>query len=159
MPFAPSSMQITSHNFSAFANIPQQYTGEGDDISPALHWHDAPSETQSFAVICHDPDAPKVDANGVYGYTHWVLYNIPGDVSSLPEGCVDYTAGINDGGNLGYNGPMPPEGHGKHHYYFWIIALDTVTDLPEGLSQQALLTKIEPNILGMNRLIGSYQRG
>jgi MFS family permease len=49
--------------FDAFVSggaMPTKYTGEGEDISPPLSWFDAPQETQSFALICHDPDAPLV---------------------------------------------------------------------------------------------------
>jgi phosphatidylethanolamine-binding protein (PEBP) family uncharacterized protein len=54
---------------------------------------------------------------------------------------------------------MPPEGHGKHQYYFWILALDSELNLPEGLTLWELLAKVEPHCLAMNRLIGTYQRG
>ena len=54
---------------------------------------------------------------------------------------------------------MPPEGHGKHLYYFWVLALDRQTSLPEGLTLAELLKEVEPNLLGMNRLVGTYQRG
>lgn len=72
-----------------------------------------PDGTLSFAVVMHDPDAPLVD-----GFTHWVLYGIPGDLSGLTEGVDAFTAGKNSFGNSGYNGPAPPPGHGPHHYYF-----------------------------------------
>ena len=62
-------------------------------------------------------------------------------------------------GNSGYNGPLPPEGHGQHKYYFWIIALDAELNLPAGLTLWQLLEKIEPHATAMNRLIGTYQRG
>ena len=114
MGFALSSMQLTSSAFNDGTNIPQQYTGEGADISPQLSWTDAPEATKSFALICHDPDAPVISP-GSYGYVHWVLYNIPFNINSLEENTDLYTSGINDFGNLGYGGPMPPNGHGIHH--------------------------------------------
>ncbi|MFP4182214.1 MAG: YbhB/YbcL family Raf kinase inhibitor-like protein, partial [Thiohalospira sp.] len=129
-----------------------------EDRSPALKWSGAPAGTAGFAVICHDPDAPLVSPGGTYGFVHWALYNLPAEVTSLEEATAIGTAGINDVGNIGYNGPMPPAGHGVHRYYFWVIALDAVTDLPEGLTLWQLLERIEPNILGMNRLVGTYQR-
>lgn len=159
MGFAPSSMQLTSTAFSAHGAIPTKHTGEGPDVSPALAWKDVPEGTQSLAIFCHDPDAPLVSTNGTYGFVHWVLYNIPADVTSLDEGSDQYTQGKSDFGKNGYGGPMPPEGHGIHHYYFWIVALDTKTDLPEGLTLWEFLKKTEPNIIGLNRLIGTYQRG
>ena len=80
-------------------------------------------------------------------------------MSELSEDCSDFTQGKNNFGKAGYNGPMPPEGHGQHKYYFWVIALDAELNLPEGLNLWQLLEKIEPSATAMNRLIGCYQRG
>ncbi|MCG6659208.1 YbhB/YbcL family Raf kinase inhibitor-like protein [Halomonas campisalis] len=159
MAFALSNMQLESAAFPAGGAIPAKYTGEGDDISPPLSWRDAPEGTKGFAVICHDPDAPLVQ-HGSYGFVHWVLYNIPASTSSLEEATAVGTRGKNDFGKHGYGGPMPPEGHGLHQYYFWVLAMDKPTDdLPEGLSLHDLLVRVEPHLIGMNRLVGTYQRG
>jgi len=156
MAFALSDMQLRSGNFEANAAIPARHTGEGEDISPTLSWQDAPAGTQSFAMICHDPDAPLVQ-NGTYGFVHWLLYNLPASVNALDAGTDTGTAGANDFGSTGYGGPMPPAGHGTHYYYFWVLALDKALDLPAGLSLPEFLQKAEPHLLGMNRLIGSYR--
>ncbi|WP_458526330.1 YbhB/YbcL family Raf kinase inhibitor-like protein [Onishia taeanensis] len=157
MAFAPSSMQLTSSAFSAHGAIPTKHTGEGDNVSPALAWTDAPEGTRAFAVVCHDPDAPLVQ-NGSYGFVHWLLYNLPADTTFLEEATTVGTRGVNDTGAIGYGGPMPPEGHGVHLYYFWVLALDAPTELPEGLTLPELLTELEPHLLGMNRLVGTYRR-
>jgi len=157
MIFAPCEMQVTSSAFSSGGGIPRDHTGEGRDVSPALQWDRAPEGTLSFAVVCHDPDAPVVNS-GSYGFTHWVLYNLPGSCHRLDEATAAGTAGVNDFGNTGYNGPMPPEGHGVHHYYFWVIALDSVLELDAGLTLRQLLAKVEPHVVGMNRLAGCYRR-
>jgi hypothetical protein len=157
MGFALSPMQLTSAAFADGGPIPARHTGEAEDLSPALSWSDAPEGTRSFAVICHDPDAPLVKP-GTYGFVHWVLYNIPAGVSELPEGVSGHTVGGNDFGNSGYGGPMPPDGHGVHHYFFWVLALDSEPDLPADLTMWELLEKVEPNVLGMNRLVGTYRR-
>jgi len=158
MPFALSEMQLSSPAFRDRGAIPAKYTGEDDNVSPALSWSGAPEGTEGFAVICHDPDAPLVSPGGTYGFVHWALYNIPGSVNSLQEGTSHHTAGKNDGGKTGYMGPMPPNGHGVHHYFFWVLALDRKTELPEGLSLWELLEKIEPHVIGMNRIVGTYER-
>lgn len=158
MAFALSTMQLESPAFEAQGAIPAKHTGEGEDVSPALAWRDAPEDTKGFAVICHDPDAPLVQ-NGSYGFVHWVLYNLPASTTSLEEGTTVGTGGLNDFGKSRYGGPMPPEGHGVHQYYFWVLALDKAIDLPEGLSLAELLKHIEPHLLGMSRLVGTYQRG
>ena len=157
MGFALSPMQLRSSAFGQGQAIPRQHTGEGEDISPALEWSNPPDGTRAFALICHDPDAPLVTPDS-YGFVHWVLYNIPASVTELAEGCSDYTNGKTDFGQQGYGGPMPPNGHGVHHYFFWIMALDKDLDLPPGLSLWELLSAIEPHVIGMNRLVGTYQR-
>ena len=158
MAFALSDLRLRSSAFGYHGAIPSKHSGESDDVSPQLEWQGSPEGTKGFAVICHDPDAPLVQ-HGQYGFVHWVLYNLPASVTTLDENTQQGTVGKNDAGNLGYNGPMPPKGHGKHHYYFWILALDCQTSLPEGLTLPELLEAIEPNLLGMNRLIGTYQCG
>ncbi len=158
MGFALSDMQIESSAFDNDTPIPTRHTGEGEDVSPAFSWRGAPDNTRSFAVICHDPDAPLITPRGTYGFVHWALYNIPASVTELPEGVSEYTAGKNDFGNTGYGGPMPPEGHGEHKYYFWVLALDAELDLDSGLTLWELLEKIEPHVIGMNRVIGTYRR-
>jgi hypothetical protein len=54
---------------------------------------------------------------------------------------------------------MPPEGHGTHHYFFWLLALDEELDLAAGLTMWEFLEKVEPHVIGMNRLVGTYARG
>jgi Raf kinase inhibitor-like YbhB/YbcL family protein len=159
MGFALSNtLTLTTSAFEHHGKIPTKYTGEGDDVSPELQWDGTPDGTRSFAIICHDPDAPLVK-RGSYGFSHWVLYNLPASTTGLDEGTSEGTPGVNDFGNQGYGGPMPPEGHGRHHYYFWVLALDIEPDLEEGLSLEQFLEKVEPGVIGMNRLIGTYKRG
>lgn len=158
MGFALSTMQLTSSAFASGGTIPIKHTGEGEDVSPALAWRDAPANAASFAVVCHDPDAPLVTP-GHYGFVHWVLYNIPAATTGLAEGTADHTQGVSDFGRPGYGGPMPPEGHGVHHYYFWVLALDEALDLPPGLDLWKLLETVEPHTIAMNRLVGRYSRG
>ncbi len=90
---------------SAFADgglIPAQFTCEGADISPELRWSDSPAGTRSFALIVDDPDAP------VGTFTHWVLFDIPAERSSLGEReSKAGLAGKNDFGRVGYSGPVP----------------------------------------------------
>lgn len=157
MGFALSDMQLTSTAFENGGAIPAKYTGNGEDLSPAFGWTNVPEGTKSFALICHDPDAPLVKP-GTYGFVHWALYNIPASVDTLPEGVTDYTCGVNDFGEQCYGGPMPPEGHGTHHYFFWLLALASAPELDPGLTMWELLARIEPDVIGMNRLMGTYAR-
>lgn len=158
MGFALSDMRLASTAFGNGGSIPARHTGVGEDTSPALAWSGAPAGTKAFAVICHDPDAPLVSAGGTYGFVHWVLYNIPASVTGIGEGSSEFTNGKNDFGKQAYGGPMPPVGHGTHRYYFWILALDQQVDLDAGLTLWQLLASIEPHLIGMNRLVGTFER-
>ena len=157
MGFALSSMQVRSNAFGSHETVPTRYTGEGEDIAPPIHWVGAPEGTQGFAVMCHDPDAPLVSP-GSYGFVHWGYYNIPSDVQALEEGSEAVTHGVTDFGKQAYGGPMPPVDHGVHHYYYWVLALDQALNLEPGLTLWQFLDQVEPHVIGMNRLIGTYKR-
>jgi Raf kinase inhibitor-like YbhB/YbcL family protein len=101
----------------------------GENVSPALSWTGAPSDTKSFAVTLYDPDAPTGS-----GWWHWVIFNIPESVAELPKGAGDPASGKapagsvqsrTDYGTPGYGGPCPPEGDSPHHYIFTVYALNT----------------------------------
>jgi Raf kinase inhibitor-like YbhB/YbcL family protein len=158
MCFALSELAVTSSDFIHGGMIPEKHTGEGDDISPALSWRHVPRAAQSLAIFCHDPDAPLVHRRGAHGFVHWILYNIPPTVGTLEQGVNDFAHGKNDFERTTYNGPMPPAGHGPHQYYFWLLAIDLAPQLIAGMKLPALLERIEPHIVGMNRLVGTYER-
>jgi len=73
-------MQLTSPVIKQGGEIPSRYTSDGENISPELSWQNAPAETKSFALVVHDPDAPMPG-----GFTHWLVYNIPAEVTMLTE--------------------------------------------------------------------------
>ena len=83
MGFALSDITLTSIAFKPLGRIPQCHTGEGEDYSPQLSWSNAPENSESFALVCHDPDAPLLTPQS-YGFVHWVLYGIPRPVRELP---------------------------------------------------------------------------
>jgi len=146
-----ADLKLRSPAFKHHERIPDRYTGDGEDVAPALEWSGVPDGTQAFAVVVHDPDAPLVD-----GFTHWVAYGIPGDATGLPEGGGDATAGKNTFGNAGYGGPAPPPNHGGHHYYFWVYALDQDVELEPGLERRALLDRIQDHVIEQARLVGTF---
>lgn len=147
-------LAISSPAFGWGEPIPKKYTVEGDDVSPPLDIRGIPEGTASLAVICHDPDAPLPE-----GFTHWVCYAIPPSVTSIPEGGGGaYAEGDNDFGKRGYGGPMPPEGHGTHHYYFWVYALDEEIGEAPSLGRRELLDRMTGHIIEQNRLVGTYER-
>lgn len=148
------AIRISSPAFEAGGTIPRRHTGEGEDLSPPLEWSGVPEETRELALICDDPDAPMPEP-----FVHWVVYKIPADKSGLPEGSAQGALeGRNSFGNMGYGGPMPPEGHGTHHYHFKVYALGTQLDLAPGLSKEHLLAAMEDHVLEEGELIGTYER-
>ncbi len=149
------NLRITSSAFQSMGYIPKRYGGDGENKSPPLEWSGSPVGTQQFALIAHDPDAPMPG-----GFTHWVVYGIPATTTKLPEaqGPNAFVAGVNDAGKPGYTGPYPPSGHGAHHYYFWLYALDIKPDLKSGMNRSQLLDWMKDHILEQARLVGLYER-
>jgi Raf kinase inhibitor-like YbhB/YbcL family protein len=148
------TIEVSSPTFEQGATIPKRYTGEGQDVSPPLRWSGLPQATKEIALICDDPDAPTQKP-----FVHWVLYKIPADSRGLPEGGTEGALeGKNDFGRRGYDGCMPPRGHGVHHYHFKVYALNTELDAPAGLSKDDLLAAMEGCILDQGELIGTYAR-
>jgi Raf kinase inhibitor-like YbhB/YbcL family protein len=146
-----ADLRIKSPAFEGHKRIPDKHTTNGENVAPPLEWSGAPEGTQAFAIVVHDPDAPLVD-----GFTHWVAYGIPASTTSLPEGGEGPVQGVNSMGEEGYMGPAPPPGHGPHHYYFWIYALDENVDLKPGLDRRALHERIEDHVIEQARVIGTY---
>jgi Raf kinase inhibitor-like YbhB/YbcL family protein len=147
-----ADLKVTSPAFAHHQRIPDRHTGDGEDVSPELQWSGVPDGTRAFAIVVHDPDAPLVD-----GFTHWVAYGISGDAPGVPEGGGDLTPGSNSFGATGYGGPAPPPGHGTHHYYFWVYALDEDLQLEPGLDRRALLDRIEDHVIEQARLVGTFK--
>jgi Raf kinase inhibitor-like YbhB/YbcL family protein len=150
-------LTVTSSAFEEGAMIPQDYTCDGRDKSPGLSWSRGPDGTKSYAVIADDPDAP------VGTWVHWVVYDIPPDVTSLAEGegngkKLDCGAshGVNDFRRHGYGGPCPPGG--THRYFFKVYAVDTVTGRGPGISKKELLGLLEGHVLAEGTLMGRYSR-
>jgi Raf kinase inhibitor-like YbhB/YbcL family protein len=153
------AFEMKTNAFQASGDIPSKFTCDGEDRSPELKWSGAPEKTQSFALICDDPDAP------VGLFTHWVLYGLASEVQSLPEGLpkdADVKSpackqGVNDFRKTGYGGPCPPRGS-KHRYYFKLFALDTELSLPSKASRKDVEKAMEGHILAETQLMGTYAR-
>ncbi|AGA28366.1 YbhB/YbcL family Raf kinase inhibitor-like protein [Singulisphaera acidiphila] len=156
------SMTIHSNAFNDGRAIPRRYSEDGVDVSPSLTWSGSPKEARELALIVDDPDAPTYKP-----WVHWVLYKIPPDVQTLPEGlptaptlrtppgCLQ---GKNSWGGVGYHGPAPPRGHGVHHYHFHLYALDAPLRTAQGLDKEGLLRAMRGHILAQAELVGTYER-
>lgn len=128
----------------------------GENVSPALSWHNPPEGTKSFALVMTDP----VGAKGL-GVDHLVAYNIPFQRTSFAQGELTdgkgYTGGKNSPGTLRYHGPCPPIGSGQHHYNFTLIATDLpVNGLEQGLTREALFARLKGHALGAAGLVGRF---
>ena len=112
-------------------------------------------------MIVDDPDAPD-PANPKMTWVHWILYNIPAPVSSLPEGVKDQDLpkgtlhGLNDWKKSGYGGPCPPIG--QHRYFHKLYALDVVLPDLGRPTKDKLEEAMEGHVLSKAELIGLYQR-
>ncbi len=149
-----AQMTVTSSAFEAGERIPTKHTGEGEDVSPPLAWSGAPDSTAEFALICDDPDAPRPEP-----WVHWVLDGIPAATDSLAEGSTGVgVEGKTSWGTTGYGGPMPPPGHGTHHYHFRVYALDQALELEPGVTKNELLRAMEGHVLAEGELVGTYDR-
>jgi Raf kinase inhibitor-like YbhB/YbcL family protein len=143
----------------------QVYSGfgcSGKNISPALAWSGAPRGTRSFAVTVYDPDAPTGS-----GWWHWVVYNIPGTVTGLPEGAGNAGGNLpagavqshTDFGTPGFGGPCPPAGDKPHRYIFTVYALKAERiDAPDEASAAMVGFMIHANTLAKASLTAYYGR-
>jgi Raf kinase inhibitor-like YbhB/YbcL family protein len=149
------NFKVTSSAFGPSGRMDKKYGGDAGNSSPPLEWSGAPAGTKEFALICHDPDAPLP-----HGFTHWVVYGIPSRITKLDAGQKSdvFTAGVNSTGEAGYMGPYPPNGHGVHHYYFWVYALGKEMGLKPGLDRDGLLDAISDHLLEQARIVGTYER-
>lgn len=159
------AIKLTSPAFQPNQPIPKKYTGEGADVSPPLEWSGIPEGTQELVLICDDPDAPTPEP-----WVHWVLYKIPPDVTKLPEnlpktprlenppGALQGKNSWTSGQTIGYRGPTPPPGHGRHRYFFRLYALNTKLNLQPGATKKEVMQAIKGHILAEGELVGTYER-
>ncbi len=149
---------------------------DAQNLSPPLAWTDVPEGTQSFALVMRSTELLGSDETWV----HWVMWNIPADVTDLDKGIEESETlengarqGLNSGGVVGYLGPCPPDmlsvykpssAQGNENpkqeiekYTFEIYALDTVLDLAPGATMEDLLEAMEGHVLGGGVLVGERQ--
>ena len=164
-------MKLTSNSFKDGDYLGQEHilSAEygfgcgGGNKSPHLKWEDEPGGTKSFALTCFDPDAPTGS-----GFWHWVVVNIPPNVTELPLDAGNPAAGKlpagalqvrTDFGKPGYGGPCPPEGDHPHRYLFIIHAV-SMDKLPVTADTAAAAVGfyLNFNTLAKASLMGLYKR-
>lgn len=123
------SFTLESNDIEGQLNSKQEFNSfgcSGQNMSPELHWRDAPKGTKSFALTVYDPDAPTGS-----GWWHWLVVNLPKTTTSistdasakgkLPKGTVET---MTDYGSASFGGACPPKGDKDHAYVFTVYALD-----------------------------------
>lgn len=158
LPAVPS-FTLTSEDVTDGQPLKQDQVAAGGNISPQLSWSGAPEGTQSFVVTCFDPDAPTPS-----GFWHWVLVDVPADVTSLPTGAAagELPRGAfhvrNDGGEAGFMGAAPPEGDQVHRYYFVVHAVKEPTLGVDADTSPAVVSfNLAFKTLGRAIIHGTYQ--
>src|SRR5262249_38888 len=153
-----SMLELTSTAFQNEGKIERNLAWGGEDFAPGLSWQGVPQGTKSFALIVHDPDAPRAG-----GWTHWVVYNLPASTTQLKENVPKQEnlaggglQGVNDSGRVGYMGPCPPSG--THRYYFYLYALDQEFSLKSRASKADLESAMRGHILAQTELMGKFAR-
>lgn len=160
-PMTDGGFTMTSPAFDDGARIPDRHTCSGADSSPQLNFEGVPDQTAALGLVVDDPDAP------VGTFTHWLLWNVPPEDTTIPAD-VEMTAtpanlggatqGRNDFGSVGYRGPCPPEGHGPHTYNFRGFALESSLDRNAGAERDAVLDALEQRSLASDVLTGTFER-
>jgi Raf kinase inhibitor-like YbhB/YbcL family protein len=155
-------LDVESLAFEADGPIPRRYSSEGDSISPPLRWSGLPAGAKELVILCEDPDAPKAEP-----FIHWMVFGLPGQLTSLPEAIPATPSpaplgggrqGLNSAEKVGYFGPMPPVGHGVHHYHFQVFALSEPTGLSSDPDRRQLIEAMSGHVLAVGDLVGTYER-
>jgi Raf kinase inhibitor-like YbhB/YbcL family protein len=156
---ADARVELTCSAFPANGAIPLRYSAYGDDRSPPLEWTTVPG-VQAWALVMQDPDAPRTEP-----FLHWMIWNIPGDVTSLPEhlpkahrlehpqGAVQ---GRNDSGGVGYFGPRPPAG-ALHRYHFQLFALGAPLQFAPDVRLSEVVNALKGDVIAQADLIGLFE--
>lgn len=144
-PFGTGKMILSTTSINLEGRLDPRHSAYGANSSPPLAWTPVHGAA-GYAIIVEDPDAPRARP-----FVHWLIWNIPGEATSLPEGLsvepylgsiAGAVQGVNDHGTTGYFGPRPPVGHGVHRYHFQIFALAALLafapDTPLGVLVNAL---------------------
>jgi len=149
----PTAFRLTAPGSFDNAMLPPKSAGNfaknpnctGQNVSPELAWSNAPEKTKSFAIIWDD----QAGRAGL-GVSHAVIYGIPANVTSFPEGALggapsgnQFVAGKNTLG-MHWLGPCSPKGNAPQHYVMTLIATDLEPNaLQPGLTKPELLKALE----------------
>ena len=162
---AAKPMTLSTTAFADGTQIPAKYTQAGDQTSPAFIWTNTPANTVSFVLHMHDLEVARNKTTD--DQLHWLVWNIPGTATSLPEGVpqgatlADGSQQISASGAM-YRGPGAPAAGPLHHYTFEIYALDTKLDVAataDAFETRANVMKaMQGHIIGKAVYMGLFRR-
>jgi Raf kinase inhibitor-like YbhB/YbcL family protein len=159
-PIYQTGITVTSTAQEASGKLADRHSAYFDNLSPPLRWTNVP-DVKAWAVIVEDPDAPRDKP-----FIHWMIWNIYGEIKSLPEGLPnsDFLAtpqggiqGRNGMGGYGWFGPRPPAGHGLHHYYFQVFALDDLLEMGPDTPLPELLNALKGHTLAKGEMMATFE--
>ena len=157
---AAPDFTLFSQDFNNGELIPEEHAGGGQNVFPKLIWTGAPTETQSFALIIEDPDAPDSEHPGNKRiWTHFVAWDIPKSLKALDaDDLTKIKIGWNTDDNNEYYGPYPPIGDPPHHYYFKLYALSKELELDINTTREDLLDAMQGFIIAETETMGLFER-
>jgi Raf kinase inhibitor-like YbhB/YbcL family protein len=159
-PILDAGIVVTCPVQEADGRLPDRHSAYFDNISPPLRWTGVP-DVRAWAIVVEDPDAPREQP-----FVHWMIWNLQGELRALPEGLpsADFLAtpqggiqGRNDMGGYGWFGPRPPAGHGVHHYYFQVFALDDLIEMGPDTPLKELLNALKGHTLAKGEMAATYE--
>jgi len=154
-----TAIKLSSATIRPNAAIPTKHSDYADGVSPPLAWSSV-NGAKSYAIIAEDPDAKPITP-----FVHWVAWNIPAEITKLPEGVQEQPRltdpegvlqGATSRGSVGYFGPRPPVGDKPHRYHFQILALDKMLDIPPGADREQVLAAADGHVIAKGELVGTY---
>lgn len=162
-PFGPggeAGIVLTTPSLDADGRLEDRHSAYYENRSPPLVW--TPVENAAaYAIVVEDPDAPRERP-----FVHWLIWNIPGEATSLPEGLPasaslgrigGATQGVNDNGSVGWFGPRPPPGHGLHRYHFQIFALAERLSFGPNTPLETLVGALKGDTLADGVMVAMYE--
>lgn len=145
-------LSVSSPAMRPNGRIPNEYGHFFENKNPPLELAGMPAEAESWALVFDGPDAP----GGTY--FHWLVWNIPAEITEIPADW-ELPAGVVEGANsdggseYGYVGPDPVN---KQTYRFKVFAVESLLDLPQGASAEALGNALKDRILAQTQLSAWY---
>lgn len=169
-PAAPA-MTLTVTGFPDGGQIPVKFTqaapgaAPGEGTSPAMSWTNIPAGTQTLVINMRDLDVARNKTTE--DQAHWVVWNIPGTATGMPEGVPrgsqrqDGSYQISVTGPV-YRGPGAPATGPHHHYMFELYALDTKLDVQPGTdafeTRSRVFQAMQGHVLGKAVYGGLFRR-